>query len=89
MERKSVYTINNLDPQNLTAICELNFSENVGASKSHNAMGLHGQLQGYLFIPICSTPPNIIVIHETLHQKEVTAHRLLADAIIPKAFKPL
>jgi hypothetical protein len=31
---------------NLTAICEPNFLENVGASTSHNPMGLHGPLQG-------------------------------------------
>jgi hypothetical protein len=31
---------------NLTAICELNVLENVGALTSHNPMGLHGLLQG-------------------------------------------
>jgi hypothetical protein len=31
---------------NLTAICEPIVWENVGASASHNTMGLHGLLQG-------------------------------------------
>jgi hypothetical protein len=31
---------------NLTAICEPDCLENVGASTSHNPMGLHGLLQG-------------------------------------------
>jgi hypothetical protein len=31
---------------NLTAICEPIVIENVGASASHNPMGLHGLLQG-------------------------------------------
>jgi hypothetical protein len=33
---------------NLTAICEQ--TENVGASTSHNPMGLHGLLHGLLYI---------------------------------------
>jgi hypothetical protein len=35
---------------NLTVICELICLENVGASTSHNPMGLHGLLQGYLYL---------------------------------------
>jgi hypothetical protein len=31
---------------NLTAICETNVLKNVGASKYHSDMGLHGLLQG-------------------------------------------
>jgi hypothetical protein len=31
---------------NLTAICRTDCLENVGASTSHNPMGLHGLLQG-------------------------------------------
>jgi hypothetical protein len=31
--------------ENLTAICELTVQKNVGASKSHNPMGLHGLLE--------------------------------------------
>jgi hypothetical protein len=31
---------------NLTTICEPDCLENVGASTSHNPMGLHGLLQG-------------------------------------------
>jgi hypothetical protein len=31
---------------NLAAICEPTVRENVGASTSHNPMGLHGLLQG-------------------------------------------
>jgi hypothetical protein len=31
---------------NLTAICERIVKKNVGASTSHNPMGLHGLLQG-------------------------------------------
>jgi hypothetical protein len=31
---------------NFTATCELIFLENMGASTSHNPMGLHGLLQG-------------------------------------------
>jgi hypothetical protein len=34
---------------NLTAICEPMSRENVGASTSHNPMGLHGLLQGQLY----------------------------------------
>jgi hypothetical protein len=34
---------------NLTAICEPMSRENVGASMSHNPMGLHVLLQGQLF----------------------------------------
>jgi hypothetical protein len=34
---------------NLTAICEADCLENAGASTSHNSMGLHGLLQGYLY----------------------------------------
>jgi hypothetical protein len=34
----------------LTAICEPIFLENVGTSTSHNPMGLHGLLQGYLYL---------------------------------------
>jgi hypothetical protein len=30
----------------ITAICETDFPGNVGVSKSHNPMGLHGLLQG-------------------------------------------
>jgi hypothetical protein len=44
---------------NLTAICEPTVSrENVGASKSHNLMGLHGLFQGqiYLFLTIWGHP---------------------------------
>jgi hypothetical protein len=33
---------------NLTVICELQCTENVGASTSHNPLGLHGLLHGYL-----------------------------------------
>jgi hypothetical protein len=29
---------------------EIDFLENVGASTPHNPMGLHGQLQGYLYL---------------------------------------
>jgi hypothetical protein len=36
---------------NLTAICELTvYRKNVGASTSHNPMGLHGLLQGQLLL---------------------------------------
>jgi hypothetical protein len=35
---------------NLTTICELIVYKNVGASTSHNPMGLHGPLQGYLYL---------------------------------------
>jgi hypothetical protein len=35
---------------NLTAICEPICLENVGASTSHNPMGLHGLLQGYIYV---------------------------------------
>jgi hypothetical protein len=35
---------------NLTAICEPTVLENVGASTSHNPMGLHGLLQGQLYL---------------------------------------
>jgi hypothetical protein len=35
---------------NLTAICELIVYKNVGASTSHSPMGLHGPLQGYLYL---------------------------------------
>jgi hypothetical protein len=37
---------------NVTAICEPIVLENVGASTSHNTMGLYGLLQGYLFLLI-------------------------------------
>jgi hypothetical protein len=37
-------------PDNLTAICELIVYKNVGASTSHSPMGLHGPLQGYLYL---------------------------------------
>jgi hypothetical protein len=37
-------------PDNLTAICEPIVLKSVGASTSHNPMGLHGVLQGYLFV---------------------------------------
>jgi hypothetical protein len=35
---------------NLTTICELIIYKNVGASTSHSPMGLHGPLQGYLYL---------------------------------------
>jgi hypothetical protein len=35
---------------NVTAICEPIVWKNIGASTSHNAMGLHGLLQGYLYL---------------------------------------
>jgi hypothetical protein len=35
---------------NLTAICEPICLESVGASTSHNPMGLHDLLQGYLYL---------------------------------------
>jgi hypothetical protein len=35
---------------NLTAICEPIVLENVGASTSHNPLGLHGLLQGQFYI---------------------------------------
>jgi hypothetical protein len=35
---------------NLTAICELTVYKNVGASMPHNPVGLHGLLQGYLYL---------------------------------------
>jgi hypothetical protein len=35
---------------NLTAICEPIVYKNVGASTSHSPMGLHGPLQGYLYL---------------------------------------
>jgi hypothetical protein len=35
---------------NLTAVCELIILENVGASTSHTRMGLHGLLQGELYL---------------------------------------
>jgi hypothetical protein len=37
---------------NLTAICEPIVYKNVGASTSHSPMGLHGPLQGYLYLPL-------------------------------------
>jgi hypothetical protein len=37
---------------NLTAVCEPICLENVGASMSHNPMGLHGLLQGYIYLLI-------------------------------------
>jgi hypothetical protein len=35
---------------NLTAICEPIVYKNVGSSTSHSPMGLHGPLQGYLYL---------------------------------------
>jgi hypothetical protein len=35
---------------NLTAICEPIVYKNVEASTSHSPMGLHGPLQGYLYL---------------------------------------
>jgi hypothetical protein len=35
---------------NLTAIYEPTVYKNVGASTSHSLMGLHGPLQGYLYL---------------------------------------
>jgi hypothetical protein len=35
---------------NLTAICEPIVYKNMGASTSHSPMGLHGPLQGYLYL---------------------------------------
>jgi hypothetical protein len=35
---------------NVTAICEAIVYKNVGASTSHSPMGLHGPLQGYLYL---------------------------------------
>jgi hypothetical protein len=35
---------------NLTAICEPIVCKNVGASTSHSPIGLHGPLQGYLYL---------------------------------------
>jgi hypothetical protein len=35
---------------NLTAICDPIVYKNVGASTSHSPMGLHGPLQGYLYL---------------------------------------
>jgi hypothetical protein len=43
----------------LTAICELIVEKNVGGSKSHNHMDLHGLLQGQLY-PYISTGRNKI-----------------------------
>jgi hypothetical protein len=37
---------------NLTAICEPTVEENVGASTSHNPMGLHGLLQGQFYLSL-------------------------------------
>jgi hypothetical protein len=37
---------------NLTAVYEPIVYKNVGASTSHNPMGLHGPLQGYLYLPL-------------------------------------
>jgi hypothetical protein len=37
---------------NFTAICEPNVYRNMGASTSHNPRGLHGLLQGWLFLSI-------------------------------------
>jgi hypothetical protein len=39
--------------ENLTAICEP-IVYNVGASTSHNHMGLHGRLQGFLYLLLFS-----------------------------------
>jgi hypothetical protein len=39
-----------LKAENLTAICESIVYRNVGVSTSHSPMGLHGPLQGYLYL---------------------------------------
>jgi hypothetical protein len=53
---------------NLTALCEPIFLENVGTSTSHNPMGLHGLLQGqlylfYLYITYCGTFLDLAVLN--------------------------
>jgi hypothetical protein len=52
---------------NLTAICELIVYKNVGASTSHSLIGLHGPLQGYLYLYLCI--PTILNHHPNLKHK--------------------
>jgi hypothetical protein len=57
---------------NLTAICEPIARENVGTSTSHNPVGRHGLLQGYLYLfffmfyadshMALRLPPNLFVV---------------------------
>jgi hypothetical protein len=44
---------------NLTAIYEPIVYKNVGTSTSHNPMGLHGLLQGYLYFLLTTTFLNV------------------------------
>jgi hypothetical protein len=46
------------------------FTENVGASTSHNPMGLHGLLQGWLY-------PFTLPQHEDIWKGEGTAPKIL------------
>jgi hypothetical protein len=48
------------DLVNLTAICEPIVWENVGASTSHNIMGLHGLLQEWLITDLFNDAATIL-----------------------------